>query len=65
MIADHLFLRTQGEGRAALTIAAQKGDTECVRLLLAAGADKEDPDYVRVEGIILCFALSRRSIYDG
>jgi ankyrin repeat protein len=35
-------------GQTALQSAAEKGHTDCVRLLLEAGADKETKDIVRV-----------------
>ena len=47
------LMRTQ-DGRTALICAALKGHTDCVRLLLDAGADTNATDRVRARAGVVC-----------
>ena len=42
-----LYLCSQLDGPTALNLAAENGHTECVRLLVESGADREAKEYVR------------------
>ena len=49
------------DGDTVLTLAASKGHTDCVRLLLEGGADKEAKNSVRVIAtsiFVACLSIS-------
>ncbi len=52
MRALFVLMRTQA-GRTALIYAAERGCTECARLLIDVGADKNATTEVRVDGAVV------------
>ena len=56
----HVYIsQTQNDGRTALIYAAVQGHTECARVLLDGGADKDVSDHVRNQR----YKLSRLPIF--
>ncbi len=54
---------TQDDGRTALIYASENGHTECARVLLDGGADKEATDHVRDQKYIRAF-MNSEAIHD-